>query len=1056
MPAINLNSPYSQNFDSLANSGTNIPWNDDSTIPGWYSTRPTYTANNGSSNTGSLYSFGTTGSTERALGSVASGTTGTIYYGSRFVNNTSSTITSLNIGYTGEQWRNGGNTTPQKLDFQYLIGATSIDSGTYVDFDALDFTSPVATATTAALDGNATANRTALSSTLSGLNLPPGQEIWLRWQDTNDAGNDHGLGIDDFNISAGGVTPAPVTTVSIQATDAAAAEAGSDPGTFRITRTGDTSASLGVNYTVATGAGQATNGTDYTPNLTGTAAIAANQSFVDITITPVDDTTVEGNETVTLTLVDTADYDLGGTSTATVTIADNDVAAGTTRIHDIQGAAHISPLNNQSVTNVPGIVTVVRNNGFYLEDPNPDSNDATSEGIFVFTSSAPTVAVGDSLLVSGTVNEFRPGGAATNLSITQIVSPSISTLSSGNPLPAPTVISSAPSSGVRTIPTQVIYNDAASDVENAPFEPSQEGIDFYESLEGMQVQINNPVTTGLRNQFGELYVLADNGAGVTGRNSRGGITISGENSTDIGNALRNSDFNPERIQIDDTFLPSGSSIPNENVGTQLSTIVGVVNYDFGTYEVLPTTAPTVVTPSSIAKEVTTLSSDSNQLTLATFNVENLDPGDGPARFNALANAIINNLKSPDIISLEEIQDNTGPTNNGVVDASVTFQTLIDAIATAGGPKYEFRQIDPVNNTNGGEPGGNIRVGFIFNPNRVSFVDRPGGGSTVNTTVTNVNDFPQLSDSPGLVDPTNPAFNSSRKPLVGEFIFNGQTVFAIGNHFTSRGGSQTLFGRNQPPTQGGQSARENQAAIVNAFVDQVLAVDPNANVAVLGDFNEFQFFPALQILKGNVNAEQPVLNNLTETLPINEQYTYNFEGNAQALDHILVTGNLFNSRSGYDVVHINSEFTDQLSDHDPIVSRFNLSPNLNNGTSGADTLVGSANQIITGFEGADTLIGSSGRNIFGYNSIREAGDTIQNFQPGVDILDFGQLFDSLRLSNLNYNSATTGGYLGFSSQNNNTNVLIDPDGSAGRAPSTLLATVLGVSTEDLNISANFLV
>lgn len=723
-------------------------------------------------------------------------------------------------------------------------------------------------------------------------------------------------------------TPDPQLTVSIQATDAAAAELGADPGTFRITRTGDTAAALTVNYTIATGAGQAT-AADYTPNLAGAATIATGQSFVDVTITPVDDTTVEGNETVTLTLTDTADYDLGATTTAIVTIADNDVAAGTIRIHDIQGAAHVSPLVSQSVVNVPGIVTALRSNGFYVEDPNPDSNDATSEGIFVFTSSAPAVSVGASVLVSGTVSEFRPGGDVENLSLSQLNSPSIVTLSSGNPLPAPTVISAASATGVRTIPNRVITNDfgANGDVEGSLFDPAQDAIDFYESLEGMRVQINNPVTTGLRNSFGELWVLADGGTGATGVNSRGSITVSGADAATVDAAFANSDFNPESIQLDDA-LASNSSLANANSGTQLNTIVGVVNYDFGEYEILPTATPTVVTPSSLTKEVTNVTAGADQLTIATFNVENLDPGDGQARFNALAGAIVTNLKSPDIISLEEIQDNNGATNDSVVDASTTLQTLINAIAAAGGPTYEFRQINPVDDTNGGQPGGNIRVGFLFNPDRVDFVDRAGGTSTTGTTVNTVNGDAQLSASPGLIDPTNTAFNSSRKPLVGEFVFNNQTVFVIGNHFTSRGGSDALYERIQPPTQGGQSQRENQAAVVNQFVDSLLAANSKANVAVVGDFNEFQFFPALQILEGDVSGQQKVLNNLIETLPVNERYTYNFEGNAQAIDHILTSNNLFSKLDGFDVVHINSEFTDQLSDHEPLVARFNLPiPNL---------------------------------------------------------------------------------------------------------------------------------
>ncbi len=705
-----------------------------------------------------------------------------------------------------------------------------------------------------------------------------------------------------------------------------------------------------------------------------------------------------------------------------------------TRISDIQGTAHRSPLEGQQVTDVPGIVTVIRNNGFYLQDPNPDADDATSEGIFVFTGSTPTVAVGDSVEVSGTVTEFRPGNNANNLTITQISSPSIVKLSSGN-VPTATILGD----GGRAIPNQVISNDAAGgNVENPGtlFDPAEDGIDFYESLEGMLVQVNNPVSVSPTNSFGEIWVLADNGVNATGRTARGGIVISPN------------DFNPERIQIDDTLFTAGRS-PDVNVGATFDTITGVVNYDFNNYEVLPTSL-TVTSPGNLDREVTNLTPTTNQLTVATFNVENLDPGDGAAQFNNIANRIVNNLKSPDIISLEEIQDNNGPTNDNVVDADITYQTLIDAIASAGGPTYQYRQINPVDDTNGGQPGGNIRVGFLFNPNRVSFVDVAGSTSTSNTTVTNVNGVPTLSGSPGLIDPTNSAFTDSRKPLVGEFTFNGQTVFVIANHFNSKGGDQPLFGPNQPPTLTSEIQRQQQATIVKNFVQSVLAINPNANVAVVGDLNDFEFSNPLTTL------ESAGLNTLIETLPQNERYTYNFQGNAQTLDHILVSNNLLSNLDGFDVVHINSEFYDQDSDHDPVVARFNLPVNLINGTPKRDNLIGtSGNDIITGYQGADKLTGGAGNDQFVYTSLRDGRDMITDFTPGSDNIVLTQLFQSLNLGSLNYASATTQGYLGFSTQGKNTSILIDQDGATGFAYRAVpLITVQGVSQAALANSANF--
>ncbi|MEA5601280.1 choice-of-anchor I family protein [Nostoc sp. UHCC 0252] len=623
-------------------------------------------------------------------------------------------------------------------------------------------------------------------------------------------------------------------------------------------------------------------------------------SFVQYINTP-EDVAIEG-----VTFVSAADSPTGKPLLVTTAEVSKTVSVfevtPSVRISDIQGTAHISPLRGQTVSNVAGIVTVIRSNGFYLQDPTPDNNDRTSEGIFVFTSSAPTVQVGDSLLVGGTVSEFRPGNNANNLTNTQITSPTIVKLSSGNALPTATILGD----GGRTIPTSVIDNDTTGNIETGTttFDPAQDGIDFYESLEGMLVQVNNPVAVSPTNSFGEIWVLADNGANATGRTARGGIVVSPN------------DFNPERIQIDDTLL-TGSS-PKVNVGATLDTITGVVDYNFSNYEVLPTSV--TVTSNTLTREVTNLTPTNDQLTIATFNVENLDPGDGATKFNNLAYRIVNNLKSPDIISLEEIQDNNGATNDSVVDVSLTFQTLIDVIAAAGGPTYQYRQINPVDDTNGGEPGGNIRVGFLFNPDRVSFVDTPGGTSTSNTTVTEVEGVPSISASPGLIEPTNSAFTSSRKPLVGQFTFNGQTVYVIGNHFNSKGGDQPLYGPNQPPTLSSEAQRQEQATLVKNFVESILAIDPNANVVVAGDLNDFEFSNPITTL------ESAGLTSLIETLPENERYTYNFQGNAQTLDHILVSSNLLTSLDGYDVVHINSEFADQDSDHDPSLARFNLPAN----------------------------------------------------------------------------------------------------------------------------------
>ena len=608
-----------------------------------------------------------------------------------------------------------------------------------------------------------------------------------------------------------------------------------------------------------------------------------------------------GNYPVTVEFSNADAVPQTGTCTVAVNVAN---ATASVRIHDIQGASHLSPLNGQSVGSVPGIVTGVRSNGFYFQDPLPDADPATSEGVFVFTSSAPTVVVGDSVLVSGTVSEFRPGGTdgLGNLTTTEIVGPVVSRLSSGNALPAPVVLGA----GGRAVPTTVIDNDAAGSVETSgSFDPATDGIDFYESLEGMRVRINNAVATGPTNSFGELSVIADNGTGAGVRTARGGIVI------------RSDDFNPERMILDDAFLPT----PVANVGDSFASVTAIVDYTFGTFK-FEVTDPLVRVDNGLAQEISALVPTPGKLTIASFNVENLAPTNPPEKFAGLAAAIVNRLRSPDIVALMEVQDNNGATNDAVVDATTTFNTLIAAISAAGGPAYQFRSINPVDDQDGGEPGGNIRVGFLFNPGRVTFVDRPGGGSTVAVSVVPVGDHAELSFSPGRIDPTNTAWTSSRKPLAGEFQFNGRHLFVIANHFNSKGGDDPLFGRFQPPTRSSETQRHLQATIENDFLQDLYLTDPNAPIIVLGDLNDFEFSDTVSILKTD-----GVLVNLVDQLPPDERYTYVFEGNSQVLDQILVSPPVaaFGAPE-IDAVHINSEFAAQLSDHDPPLMRLELHRN----------------------------------------------------------------------------------------------------------------------------------
>jgi hypothetical protein len=619
---------------------------------------------------------------------------------------------------------------------------------------------------------------------------------------------------------------------------------------------------------------------------------------------------LQQNETCTVTVESTAISDVDVIDPPDAMAADDEFSFSTTglalRIHDIQGAAHLSPHAGSLVSQVPGVVTAVATNGFWFQDPQPDGEAATSEGLFVFTGSPPTVTAGTSVTVSGRVQEFRPGctpgcppesSAFSNLTTTELATPTVVSLGPGPTIP-PTLLGE----GGRVPPATVIEDDSAGNVETSgTFDPAQDGIDFYESLEGMAVQIDEAVAVGPRNSFGEIPVVGDGGRLAGVRTTRGGVVI------------RPDDFNPERIILDDVLRAT----PNVDVRDRFTTPVrAIVDYNFGNLKFL---VQDVLTPvdGGLEREVTSIP-DRHDLVMGTFNVENLDPTDPPEKFAALAGLIVTNLRAPDLLAIEEIQDNTGPAPDPSTEADLTWGLLIDAIEAAGGPTYDYRQIDPVFGQDGGEPGGNIRQGFLFRTDLdLAFVDRPGGDALTPNEVVETNKGAELLYSPGRIDPTNDAFANSRKPLAGEFLWHGRTLFVIANHFNSKGGDQPLFGRFQPPQRISEVQRHQQAAIVNEFVGDLLAADRNAKVAVLGDINDFEFSETTQILSGNE------LTSLFETLPVPERYSYVFDGNSQVLDQILVSTRLLQRLRDYDSVHVNSEFHDQDSDHDPQVARFKI-------------------------------------------------------------------------------------------------------------------------------------
>ncbi|MBM6579138.1 endonuclease/exonuclease/phosphatase family protein [Microvirga sp. BT689] len=730
---------------------------------------------------------------------------------------------------------------------------------------------------------------------------------------------------------------------SIAATSAVKAEgdSGETVFTFTVTRANSTGEAATIDFDLSGlgGAGRATSD-DFVDADGGTIQFAAGETTKTIEIRVRGDTTIEQNEAFSATLSNPSEGVLG-TATAGGQIVNDDFH----RIYEIQtqNPNRESVLNGQTVTTT-GIITGIQmtgtTRGFYIQDVTGDGNAATSDGIFVFMGSnwTPSFEVGDEVAVNGRVDEnfglTRIDGGTTSRAAT------VTLIDKGNALPEAIVIGP---NGIKPPTTSVA-----------------EAIDFYEALEGMRVTIEPTRVVGATNNFGEIYTVIEGAYDPSSLNDRGGLSIAP------------GDFNPERIQFDN--IRDSLNMPMLDVGARRDSITGIMSYGFSTYEVLIGTSPKVTAQSTLQAEVTNVrASNEFFLSFANYNVENLDinDDDGDAdvdggQFAKLADQIVKNMGSPHVIALQELQDDSGTVDNGILSADITLQKLVDEIVKAGGPRYKFAYLNPEDGKDGGADGGNIRQAFLYNDDVVDLV--PGSLERI------IDPDPAVND----------AFNASRKPLVAKFIFNGEEYTFINNHLNSKNGDGAIFGTTQPPALGSQAQRIEQTKLINAYVDDLLADDANANIVVLGDMNDFSWSDPLKTLDGTFGGGQQVLWNMADEFIANpaDRTDYVFEGNSQSLDHIYVSAAMRARMEALDILRINSEFDieQRASDHDALVARSTFKI----------TRAAAGNSTVVGDDGSNALLGNGGNNVMNGGAGR---DYLQG-DAGSDLLIGGLGADGL--------------------------------------------------------------
>lgn len=906
-----LGTAYTQDFNTLANTGTT----NNLTINGWYlnetgssgSNNGQYAAGTGSGTAGDVYSFGAASSTERAFGTLFSGTlTPTI--GAQFTNNTGDTVTSLDISYIGEMWRAGvtNRNAADRLDFQLSTNATSLTTGTWVDYNSLDYNSSNINATAGALNGNSSGNQTSLSFSITGLSISNGSSFWIRWNDFDiSPGADDGLAVDTFSLTPRIVDFAPEVD-----------------GTFPVN--GATDFPINANLTVSFSEPVNVSASWFTLicSVSGPGGVPTTFSGgpTDFTIDP--GISLADGETCTLTILANQVSDVDGNDPPdnmvmnfVVGFSPFDVcAAPYTSIYTIQGNGLSTPIPGTVTTK--GVVVgdfegTAAASGFYLQDLNGDSDPSTSDGIFVFTGSSDLVSVGQVVRVTGYARE-RFDQTTLNGSN-----------SNSSAVPAANIVQCGTGSVTATDVTLPVTS-----------------LDDFEQYEGMYVRFPQALVIAEYfnyDRFGEM-VLAQPLAGEARPFTGTAIDAPGAaaNARTDANAL-------SRITLDDAQSaqnpatlrhPNGAAFSLSNRfrgGDTVQNTIGVLGYDFGLYRIVPTGPAdyTAVNPRPAAPEpvggtirVAAMNTLNFFVTLDTTANDsgpgpcganqNLDcrgaDADQPLEFTRQRDKLLAALSglNGDIIGLNELENTPGA-------------EPLDSIVT-GLPGYDYIHTGTIGTDA-------IKVGLIYRP----------------AVVTPIGTFKTLTSAvdPRFID------TKSRPSLAQTFEVNatGARFTVVVNHLKSKGSACDDVG--DPDLLDGQgNCSQTRRAAAEALVDWI-ATDPtgsgDSDFIIVGDLNSYAREDTITEIKAgadDISGTNDDFTNLIANFQGAYAYSYTFDGQAGYLDHALANASLFPQVTGAEDWHINSDEPDILdydtsfkpaaqealyepnayrtSDHDPVV------------------------------------------------------------------------------------------------------------------------------------------
>jgi len=874
---ISFNGNYGQNFDGLASSGASNTWSNDGTLPGWHLFRQpsaspvaitSYNADTGAANTGNFLSYGSSGSSDRALGGLASGgayfgspTAGSVagWFALALSNATAAPITNLAIAFNGEQWRNGGNATAQTMVLEYGYGANFGDVATWTAPGGnFNWSSPVATAPTgAAVDGNNAGRVGNLGGTLN-LGASPwaaNTTLWLRWIENNDAGNDHGLAIDDLTIATVQAPAQP--EVAIQAIVAQAGEFGGSA-SVRISRTGSTADALTVPISLVAGAGLAT-AADLNAPLPASVTIPAGAASADLALSLLDDSLDEGTETLRIQIAAPAGTTLAASGASVdLTLLDNDRIS---LISAVQGSGATSALLDQSVTLRAVVVGDFQLSGelsgFFLQEETADwdPSTVTSEGLYVaypLSGSNVDVKLGDRVLVSGVVGER----------FNQTILSSIQAL---------TVEASGRLADTRRVDISDLLAQRSTSLDLEPYE-------------GMWVRFPETLSVnGLFGQFrfGEVELSA------------GGLPVQPTNVMDPGAAAYAAEQATalRELVLDDgsnsSYRPASAATTAAPVRDQLlrrgdtiDAVEGVLGYDFNKYRLHPT-APLAFASENPRPEAPAAAA-AGQLRLASFNVLNTfttlnttgaltDSGLAPRGANTaeelerqlskLTTALLG-LKA-DVIGLMELENDSDDATLAAI-----VQRLNAAQPTGSGRSYSFVPTGLIGTDA-------IKVGLIYNNLAVA-----------------ANGEARVLDTAAFTDPLASGTPKNRPALAQTFreLASGETVNVVVNHLKSKGATDATGA--DLDQRDGQAAFNATRTAAAARLLEWIKTNPTGNGdpdwVVLGDLNAYAEEDPIQVFEaaGYRNA----LPSFTAEPPSSYAFFTPVDMSG-ALDHMLISPSL---------------------------------------------------------------------------------------------------------------------------------------------------------------------